>query len=197
MNQRMEEPLGLPRGTVVVVPYNPVWPRLYAQEAARLHHAARTAGLRLPIEHTGSTAVPGLAAKPVIDILVGYASQTERAIAREVFQSVGYAWRGEQEIPGRDFFRRGEPRQYHLHLAGIDSDFWREHLTFRDFLREHADVAQAYAALKITLANKFPRDREAYIRGKTSFVHSVLARANTPHRDVAVGTPDERREDGG
>ena len=89
-------------------------------------------------------------------------------------RAAGYVYRGEQEIPGRDFFRRGEPRQYHVHLAHTHSAFHRDHRAFRDYLRSHADAAAEYAALKRELAVKHPFDREAYILGKTAFVERVL-----------------------
>jgi GrpB-like predicted nucleotidyltransferase (UPF0157 family) len=166
--------LGLESGRVRVVPYGEAWPALYAAEAARLAPFLASAGVSVVLEHTGSTAVPGLAAKPIIDILAGLAHDTERAPTIVALQGAGYVHRGEQEIPGRDFFRRGDPRQYHVHLTRIGSTFWRDHLAFRDWLRTHPDVAAAYMALKTQLARQYPTDREAYIRGKTAFVESVL-----------------------
>ena len=88
--------------------------------------------------------------------------------------AAGYVHRGDQGIPGREFFRRGNPRAYHLHLTAIDSPFWREHLTFRNRLRADEALRDAYAALKHDLAARFPRDREAYIEAKGSFVNDIL-----------------------
>ena len=93
-----------------------------------------------------------------------------------VLTSADDVHRGEQGIPGREFFRRGNSRSYHLHLTAIDSIFWRDHLAFRDCLRADDVLREAYAALKSELAARFPRDREAYIDGKGSFVNEVLAR---------------------
>ena len=169
--------LGLASGTVRVLPYDPAWPDLYAAEMARVEPILLSLGVSLVLEHTGSTAVPGLAAKPVLDILAGRRSDEERAAAIEALQGTGYVYRGEQGIPGRDFFRRGEPRQYHLHLVTMDSPFWRDHLAFRDHLRTHADAAAAYAGLKRELAARYPHDREAYIEGKTTFVEAILTEA--------------------
>jgi GrpB-like predicted nucleotidyltransferase (UPF0157 family) len=169
--------LGLASGTVTVVPYHHNWPELYAQEVARIAPILVAHGVKLAFEHTGSTAVPGLAAKPILDLLAGRASEEHRASEIAALEAAGYTYRGESGIPGRDFFRRGEPRQYHIHLAIIDSDFWRDHLTFRDHLRAHPAALADYAALKFNLAAKYPRDREAYIDAKTQFVESVLAEA--------------------
>lgn len=91
-----------------------------------------------------------------------------------VLTRADYVHRGEQEIPWREFFRRGNPRAYHLHLTAIDSPFWRDDLTFRDRLRADNALRDGYAALKRDLAARFPRDREAYIAAKGSFVNEVL-----------------------
>jgi GrpB-like predicted nucleotidyltransferase (UPF0157 family) len=135
------------------------------------------AAVQLVFEHTGSTAVPGLAAKPIIDILGGFAVEDQRSAAIATLQAAGYVHRGEQEIPGRDFFRRGTPRQYHLHLTRVGSHFWLDHMQFREWLRAHADTAHRYAALKRELAERYPTDREAYINGKTAFVAEALRSA--------------------
>lgn len=169
--------LGLESGRVRVDPYSDAWPALYAAEIARVTPLLAAAGVSLVFEHTGSTAVPGVAAKPIVDILAGLAAEEERRAAIVALQAAGYVHRGEQEIPGRDFFRRGEPRQYHIHLTRVDSAFWRDHRTFRDWLRGHPDAAAEYSALKRSLAERYPTDREAYIAGKTAFVEDVLRAA--------------------
>lgn len=166
--------LGLESGTVRLAPYDPKWPSLFAAEADRLGKLFAAAGLPVLLEHTGSTGVPGLAAKPILDILGGYPQAANVPAYITVLTSAGYVHRGEQEIPGREFFRRGSPRAYHLHLTAIDSRFWRDHLTFRDRLRADDALRDAYANLKRGLAARFPRYREAYIAAKGSFVNEVL-----------------------
>src|ERR1043166_1250412 len=111
----MTSSLGLASGTVRVVAYDPEWPRLFEAEALRLRDAASLS--EILFEHTGSTSVPGLAAKPVLDILAGgpATEPLDRYIAGLV--DAGYVHRGEQGIPGREFFRRGDPRAYHIHLT--------------------------------------------------------------------------------
>jgi GrpB-like predicted nucleotidyltransferase (UPF0157 family) len=172
--------LGLESGLVRVVPHSDAWPALYAAEIARVTPLLAAVGVQLVFEHTGSTAVPGLAAKPIIDILGGLTAEEGRTAATAALERAGYVHRGEQEIPGRDFFRRGEPRQYHLHLTRMHSAFWNDHLTFRDWLRTHPRAVTEYMTLKRQLAARFPTDREAYIEGKTPFVVSVLQEARTP-----------------
>jgi GrpB-like predicted nucleotidyltransferase (UPF0157 family) len=168
-------PLGLASGTVRIVAYDPAWPALFIAESARIRD---TLGVSLPIslEHMGSTAIPGCAAKPVLDILGGYPAGSDVRQYVEALVAAGYVHRGEQGIPGREFFRRGDPRSFHLHLAVEQGQFWREHLAFRDALRSRNDLRDAYVALKLELARRFPADRESYIEGKTAFVRDVVAR---------------------
>ncbi len=171
--------LGLESGTVRVVPYDSAWPRLFLFEAERLHRLFARKNLSIVIEHTGSTAVPGLAAKPILDILAGYVQGADVQEYVSTFIEAGYVHRGEQGIPGREFFRRGDPRAYHVHLTAIDSGFWRDHRTFRDCLRADNALRDRYAALKLDLEAQFPRDREAYIAAKESFVKDVLANSES------------------
>ncbi len=172
----MDSSLGLGPGEVRVVPYDLRWPELFVAEAARLREALKPHELRL--EHTGSTAVPGLAAKPVLDILAGYPDSTALPELVQRLQGAGYVYRGPQGIPEREFFRRGEPRSYHLHLTQLGRQFWHDHLTFRDRLRADPRLRAEYAALKLRLSVEHPNDREQYIDGKTAFVRAVLAAAS-------------------
>lgn len=167
--------LGLPSKHVVLVPYDERWPDLYAAEIARI--VASDPRLRsIRFEHMGSTAIPGLCAKPIIDILAGYPARDPVSSIIEAFIGAEYVHRGESGIPGRQFFRRGDPRMYHLHLAAIDGKFWWDHLRFRDLLRNDASLRDAYASLKTELVARYPRDRESYIDAKGPFVRDVLAR---------------------
>jgi GrpB-like predicted nucleotidyltransferase (UPF0157 family) len=171
------EALGLESGVVRLMAYDETWPQLYEAEVARIEPMLSVAGIRLEFHHTGSTSIPGMPAKPIIDILAGIRQLDVRQRAIDTLQLAGYVHRGEQGIEGRDFFRRGAPRKYHLHLTDVGSSFWRDHLAFCDFLRANPETASAYARLKLELAARYPRDRPAYIDGKTSFVENVLERA--------------------
>jgi GrpB-like predicted nucleotidyltransferase (UPF0157 family) len=170
----MTNPLGLESGVVRLVEYDPAWPELFRLETVRI--AGALAPLTLRLEHVGSTAVPGLAAKPVLDILADYDGSVDLPAIIAGLQRAEYLHRGEQGIPGREFFRRGQPRSYHVHLTAVGGDFWREHLDFRALLRSDPQTRDAYAALKRDLASRFPRNREAYIEGKTPFVREALRR---------------------
>ena len=166
--------LGLESGAVRVVAYDPRWATRFAEESARIRAALVRHGLELALHHSGSTAVPGLPAKPIIDILGGRPAGASREAYAGAIEDAGYEYRGEQGIAGRDFFRRGTPRSYHLHITEIGSGFWRDHLDFRDYLRTHRDRAVEYGNLKLALAARFPRDRAAYIAGKQEFVEETL-----------------------
>jgi GrpB-like predicted nucleotidyltransferase (UPF0157 family) len=144
--------------------------------APRLSAALASSGCSLILEHSGSTAVPELAAKPIIDMIAGRSAESDRERIIEAIVAAGYDYRGEQGIVGRDFFRRGKPRSYHLHLCVVGSEFWNDHRAFRDALLASPETAAAYARLKLDLAREFPRDRERYTDGKTEFVRMVLAR---------------------
>ena len=160
---------------VLIVEHDPEWARRYEEERARI--IAALVGLITGIEHVGSTAVPGLGGKPVIDIMVGVArfEDGERCVAP--LEGLGYEYRGEAGIPGRLFFRRGLPRTHQVHLVEQGSDFWEDQLLFRDFLRAHTETAEEYYNLKKELAARFRTDREVYADAKTPFIRTVLERA--------------------
>ncbi len=175
------EPLGLKRGEVVVVPPDPRWPELFREAAAELR--ASLGQTILAVHHVGSTAVPGLCAKPILDVLVSVPDfQAARQLA-PALRALGYEFRPEEEIPDRHYFRRppgGELRTHHLSLAEPGSRHHRVTLAFRDALRRDAKLAAVYARLKLELAQRFPFDRPAYIEGKSHFVHQVLAAVEPP-----------------
>jgi GrpB-like predicted nucleotidyltransferase (UPF0157 family) len=170
----MKNSLGLESGTVRVVEYDPNWPALFAAEAERLRQACE---LPLRLEHIGSTAVPGLCAKPVLDILAEHPSDRAALDYVAPLERAGYVHRGDRGIAGHQFFRRGQPRAYHIHLVAELSRLSQEYLAFRDYLRSDAGAASRYGDLKQALAARFPRDREAYIEGKSAFVAQILYRA--------------------
>ncbi|WP_376795922.1 GrpB family protein [Thermogemmatispora sp.] len=164
---------------VILVDYDPGWPLEYAAERQRLAEALSP--WLVAIEHIGSTSVPGLAAKPIIDIMVAVGALSQAAHCIEPLHTLGYAYQPEVErfIPERRYFRklRGEQETHHLHLVEYDSPFWRRHLLFRDYLRSHPATAQEYARLKRELAVRFPEDVAAYTEAKTAFIRRVEAEA--------------------
>lgn len=165
---------------IVLVPYDPLWPGMYETEVKRLQAADLPGGF-VRWEHFGSTAVPNLTAKPIIDILAGVESLKEaRQNAVPVLERLGYAFWYDNPNLEHLFFVRGlppnGPRTQHLHVVSMDSPFW-ERLLFRDYLRAHPNEATRYAELKQELAARYSNDREAYTESKGVYVQEVTARA--------------------
>lgn len=163
----------------VVVAYRSEWPALYARESEIL--ARIFAGTDALIEHVGSTSVPGLGAKPIIDIMIGVSSlaHAESRVRELAGAEYEYVPEYETDLPERRYFRKPftRPRTHHLHIVERGSPFWRKHLLFRDYLRAHPDVAQAYYDLKVRLAAEWRSTGAAYTDAKSPFVADVLARA--------------------
>ncbi len=160
---------------VRIVEYDAAWPLRFRALAGRA--TAALGDLVLRVEHVGSTSVPGLAAKPVIDLdVVVRPEDVERAVQR--LAAIGYVHRGELGIPGRHAFRPppGEAK-HHLYVCVAGSDGLREHLLFRDHLRAHPDVAREYADLKRRLAQAHGTDRDGYQEAKSAFIDAVTRRA--------------------
>jgi GrpB-like predicted nucleotidyltransferase (UPF0157 family) len=161
---------------ITVVDYDPRWPDLFTFLQKRV--AGALGELDAAIEHVGSTAVPGLAAKPVIDIDVLLASPDALPAAIERLASLGYAHQGDLGIPGREAFLTPEnDPPHHLYVCPPASLAFRRHVAFRDYLRSHPEEAGAYGELKRTLALRFRSDIEAYVAGKTEFVTECVRRA--------------------
>lgn len=135
--------------------------------------------LAVAIEHVGSTAVPGLAAKPIIDLDVVVASAEDIPEAIERLARLGYYHQGDLGIPGREAFRSpGGAPEHHLYLCPQDSPELRRHLAFRDYLRSHPEAAEEYAELKRALAQRFPDRRSDYTAGKAAWIAGILSRAS-------------------
>jgi GrpB-like predicted nucleotidyltransferase (UPF0157 family) len=167
--------IGLEKGTVKLTPHNELWHQLFAEEEARLRDAIGEHVVA--IEHVGSTAICGLSAKPIIDIAAAVPETANAERCVRPLENVGYQYRGENGIAGRYYFVKGDPRTHHLHMVEVGSDFWKNHLLFRDYVRKHPEVAEEYERLKRDLAIKYERDRGAYTEGKSKFIEAVLKRA--------------------
>ena len=167
-------------GSIVVHDYDPNWPNLFEQERTRIKNAIGS--FAVAIEHVGSTAVPALPSKPIIDLLVGVTSleeAKERCIGP--IEALGYKYIPEYAswLPGELFFRKGPPGPWthHVHLMEPSYPRWDALLVFRDYLRAHPDAARAYAAIKRALAVSSKEDIEAYRTGKGIFVEETTAKA--------------------
>ena len=160
-----------------VVPYNAAWPALFQEEADRLRAVL---GENLAaLHHIGSTAVPGLAAKPILDLMPVVYDLEEVDRRNPAFEALGYECMGEFGIPGRRYFRKGgDDRTHQVHIfAAEDEGNIRRHLAVRDYLRVHPEEAAAYSRLKMKLARRYPEDLESYCLGKEDFVQKLESRA--------------------
>lgn len=159
---------------IQIVPYDPSWPIAFATERDLIANLL-SPWLAGEIQHVGSTAVPGLAAKPVIDIMAPVHTLEASKAAISVLRQLCYVY-----FPHRPTLMHWlckpspEVRTHHLHLVPYDGEPWRDRLAFRDRLRDDPRLAAEYAALKLSLATAHPTDREAYTEGKTHFVRRVL-----------------------
>ena len=168
---------------IVVVDYDSTWPELF--ETLRTPIWDAVADIALSVEHVGSTSVPGLAAKPVIDMdVIVPEAQVATGIVR--LTDLGYEHRGDLGIPGREAFQRPTGAPVHnLYLCPSNSRALANHLAVRDYLRANADAARAYAELKRRLAPECAGDIDAYVRGKTNFLLSVLRAAGVSEHALA------------
>ena len=167
--------IGLHSGRVIVAPYDPAWAEEFAAERARM--AAALGGVPCVIEHVGSTSVPGLAAKPIIDIMGGRPPESDLDAYVRAFTGIGYEYRGELGLPGREYFVRDDAagaRTHHLHLVVLGGGHWVRHLAFRDALRADPEKAARYAALKHDLASRYADFRGEYTDSKTPFIEAVV-----------------------
>ncbi|WP_409346490.1 GrpB family protein [Paenibacillus sp. MBLB4367] len=160
---------------VVVTGHNPEWENEYEREKGKIADALND--ILAGIEHIGSTSVPGLAAKPVIDMMAGVlelSDLTEKHV--DALRSLGYTHVDHSHFPERKFFRRGEWRAgtHHLHVYRINGTHWRSNLLFRNYLRSHPAAMQEYHELKVTLISKHKQDRAAYTEAKAPFIQSII-----------------------
>ena len=167
-----------PKGkSVVVVDYDKSWSARF--EEIRKELADALGGVAIRIEHVGSTSVPGLAAKPIIDIDVVIATREDLPKAIQCLQSIGYVHEGPLGIPDRDAFKyegKEHLQAHHLYVCPTDSKELYRHVTFRDYLRKNPDAVKQYSDVKKEGANKFPHDIDAYIRYKDACVKDIYAR---------------------
>lgn len=162
---------------VVIVPYNPHWPDAFAHLGRTLRSALGANALR--IDHIGSTAVPGLDAKPILDVQISVVALEPSAVYRLPLEHLGYIFRADNPERTKRYFREGPARpRTHIHVRRAGS--WAEQfaLLFRDYLREHPHDAHAYATLKYQLAAQHRDNRHAYTEAKTAFIWEIMPKAD-------------------
>jgi len=171
------------RVPIRVFDYDARWPKMFDREKKQI--LSVISNNVIAIEHIGSTAVPGLGAKPIIDIMIGVHRLSDAEDCVKPLETIGYEYVPEYNasMPERRYFRKGpnEPnKHFHLHMVEHDCQFWKRNLLFRNYLRTHPDTASEYYMLKKQLAAKHRQNREAYTNAKTSFIESTISKASAP-----------------
>jgi GrpB-like predicted nucleotidyltransferase (UPF0157 family) len=162
---------------VLIVPYDPRWPIEFAELCQRF--IAALGDLVVAVEHLGSTAVPGLSAKPILDIDIVVRSTSGIAEAIRRLGTLGYRHLGDLGISGREAFDSPDKTPaHHLYLVVQGSEQLRNHLQFRDYLRAHPEAVREYQRLKNELAARCGADRDGYTEAKSGFVQRILRRCN-------------------
>lgn len=170
---------------VEVTAYDPEWPRTFERIRAHVWPAVQHASMRL--EHVGSTSVPGLHAKPIIDACIVVASPRDIPHVVKALAKIDYVHQGDLGVPGREAFKNPPALPKHNLYASLRGSLnMKNHLGVRDYLRTHPDAAREYGALKQTLARKFPEDIDSYSRGKTEFILNILAHVGLTPEELAV-----------
>ncbi|NLX11785.1 MAG: GrpB family protein [Chloroflexi bacterium] len=175
-----------PNESFELAPYNPEWPELFARESVLIADVIGEAVIE--IEHIGSTSVPGLAAKPIIDIMLVVESFAPIEEYRRRLEPLGYHHHSHEDDADRLFFWKGMPRTHHLHIVEYATWEHQRHILFRDYLRTHPDIARLYEEIKRELSGAFHHNRPAYTKGKTAFIKSIMARAVEEIRDPSLRT---------
>jgi GrpB-like predicted nucleotidyltransferase (UPF0157 family)/RimJ/RimL family protein N-acetyltransferase len=169
----------LKKDHVDIVAYNSKWPMIASIEIEKLREILPSSKI-IDIQHVGSTAIPGMAAKPIVDIQIAAHSLDEmKVIAIPALQKLGYEYWYENPDPERMFFAKGMPpfgvkRTHHVHIVEPTSKHWSGKINFRDYLISHPDIANEYQQLKIKLAQQYAYDREEYTNAKGGFVNKIL-----------------------
>ena len=159
--------------TIKVIDYDPVWPCIFEEVRAAVWEVLKD--FAVAVEHVGSTSVPGLAAKPILDIDVIVAAQTDVQRAIEQLGTLGYEHRGDLGVTGREALRHPPSMTYHhLYVCREGVTPLQNHLALRDYLRTHPENVVMYGTLKKRLAQQFPHDIDSYIAGKTDFILEIL-----------------------
>jgi len=171
MDEDPAAPLGLEQGKVALLASNPHWAGLFLHERRRLEQAV--GALVVGIEHFGSTSIPGIRAKPILDILVGLRRFEDGALLVGPMTRLGYDYVGTEMIPDDHLFGLGTARTHLVHAVEHGGYHWTRDLRFRDALRADPRLAAEYEALKLDLASRFPDSRPAYQTAKQAFIDRI------------------------
>lgn len=168
--------IGLKRGLLELVPYDPEWEAFFNKEKNKIRKAAGQ--FILTIEHIGSTSIKDMCAKPIIDIAIGLEKYDDGFECVGSLKDIGYLYLGKYGISERHYFRTdSDIVKCHIHMYDISNKEYRNHILFRNYLRNHKEDAEEYALLKYNLTQTFGNDREKYTEAKAKFINSILKKA--------------------
>lgn len=169
--------LGLDKNKVVITPYSPEWTIEFKKEKRTLETLLK--GRVFAIEHVGSTSIPGLSAKPIIDIAVAVQTKDLLYDLIPILSKNGYDVIDAIETKGEVLARKGPPerRTHYIHIEVIDSTFWRNHILFRDYLLAHPESVKQYELLKKDISEKYKDERKKYTAAKNEFIQDILNKA--------------------
>lgn len=175
--------MALQRGIVELESYNPKWVEDYNKEEKLLKELLKD--YLIEIHHIGSTSIPGLMAKPVIDIIAVIKSLEDIPAIEEILKDYDYSNRGQQGVPDRYFFAKGpeEARTHYIHFVEKDSNTYYNQLYFKKYLLDHPDYIEKYCDLKQELAKKYANERPKYTQGKNDFITDVIGKAHEEYDD--------------
>lgn len=171
--------IGLKRGIVKLAKYSAKWSRLFEAEAKILRKIfGQTA---LEIQHVGSTSIPDLDAKPIVDIALAVNDLTLSENTENDLRRHGYFFRPNSTTESSKLYAKGPEnrRTYYLHIVLTKSDKWENYLLFRDYLRKNSEAREQYLQLKQKLLQKFENNRDAYTEGKSNFIKKIIEEAKT------------------
>ena len=167
--------LGLKRRELRVSPYWEEWKNLFEIEKRDIEKAI--GNYIEDIQHVGSTSIPGMSAKPILDIAIAVKDFEEARICIKPLCDMEYTFRGENGIPRRHYFLKGEPCTHHIHMLEKDNEEWEKLILFRDYLRSNQNIAEEYKELKRNLLQRLRGDRKAYQAAKADFVEAVIRKS--------------------
>ncbi len=164
---------------VIIVKYNPKWPELFREERERI--STKISELGIHVEHIGSTAVPGLGAKPIIDIMVGIESLSDIDKCITLLKGIGYSLevkKAEDDSERKALVKSIDGTKVQLYLVEMNTESWKRNILLREYLRGHPETAKEYNKLKVELAKKYKDDQIAYSEGKAKFIKKVESKAS-------------------
>ncbi len=165
--------LGLENNLVRLIEYSPLWAGLYREEEE--HIMAAIGHLIIDLQHIGSTSIPGIKAKPILDMMAGVAQLEKALLCKAPLEVIGYDYIAQADIANDYVFGKGVARTHYLHVVEYGGAKWTNHLCFRDRLRNDPELAQAYGKLKEELSRKFSDSRAKYHDAKSKFISAVVA----------------------